>query len=108
MSDTKLISLRVPNGLLAEIDAQARRESRSRAQVIVMRLQGVIVTRVEVAREPSIHPSSMERPVTFIEMEPEPQHLCRSCEGAMGKIKGKWVCRDQSCSMCGMEQGRAD
>jgi hypothetical protein len=40
MCDTKLISLRMPADLLAKIDAQAERENRSRAQVIVMRCEG--------------------------------------------------------------------
>jgi hypothetical protein len=41
MSDTRLISLRIPIGLLAEIDTQADREQRSRAKVIIRRLSGV-------------------------------------------------------------------
>ena len=40
MSDTKLISLRVPLELLAEIDLIAEEEKRSRAQVIVLALSG--------------------------------------------------------------------
>ena len=40
MSDTRLISMRIPCELLAEIDAQAEREQRSRAKVIILRLSG--------------------------------------------------------------------
>jgi metal-responsive CopG/Arc/MetJ family transcriptional regulator len=39
MSNTTLISLRIPDALLAEIDAEAAREERSRSQVIAMRLR---------------------------------------------------------------------
>ena len=40
MCDTSLISMRIPNALLAAIDAQAKAEDRSRSKVIVMRLSG--------------------------------------------------------------------
>jgi len=38
MSDTTLISIRIPNDLLAEVQLLAERERRSRAQIILMRL----------------------------------------------------------------------
>ncbi len=38
--NTSLISMRIPNALLAAIDAQAKAEDRSRSKVIVMRLSG--------------------------------------------------------------------
>ncbi len=41
MGDTKLISLRMPVELLAAIDLLAASEKRSRAQVIILKLQGV-------------------------------------------------------------------
>lgn len=43
MSDTRLISLRMPIDLLALIDSQAAREHRSRAQVIILSLSGSVV-----------------------------------------------------------------
>jgi hypothetical protein len=41
MSDTKLISIRLPSALLAELDMQAKVEGRSRSQVILRRLSGI-------------------------------------------------------------------
>ena len=31
---------------------------------------------------------------------------CGSCEGQLRAVKGKWVCMDPACGMCGQEQGR--
>lgn len=47
MSDTTLISLRVPNSLLAVIDAWAKQENRSRAKMILMMLTGDRLNRPE-------------------------------------------------------------
>jgi len=41
MSDTKHISIRIPSDVLAEVDAQAAADGRSRSQVIVRRLAAV-------------------------------------------------------------------
>lgn len=31
---------------------------------------------------------------------------CGACEGQLRAVKGKWVCMDLACGMCGQEQGR--
>ena len=52
MSDTRLISLRMPKELLTEIDLIAEVEKRSRAQVIILKLQGnATATGIERQRE---------------------------------------------------------
>lgn len=54
MCDTSLISLRIPRLLLEEIDAQAKREQRSRAKVIIMRLGGVSSTVEQRSSSPQV------------------------------------------------------
>ena len=56
MSDTKLISIRIPSAVLAELDKQAEVEGRSRSQVILRRLSGAD------ARKASFIPESAKGP----------------------------------------------
>ena len=75
MSDTKLISLRVPNDLLDWADRIAQVENRSRAQVVVMALQSYCPTRMRknavVVTTPIPTVEEFKRAVEYVVKEAE-------------------------------------
>lgn len=80
MSDTTLISLRIPNPLLAEIDAKAQNLKRSRAWVIVDALENGPAKQAPVERKPDlpVEPKPLNPRVRAIS-EPTKVKSCPLC-----------------------------